>query len=208
MTYNILKMKCITCPQQPKFKASKALQIKQIFKFIKSSGEINSIFSLPKFSKTAANDSIFETTGKQVNSQNQVAKLRSKFLKYFRTESSDDFLISYLERLQSVKVIIDSPILELACYIYAKIFNELEISKEVETDLEILQLLTFGVSLNIAQKYHFDRDIHPDSIQKLLGIKKRQLYQREIFVLTKIFDCCFRIDEKEFEMFSNKLYSL
>lgn len=186
----------------------KNLQKKQILKFLQNSDKLNKLFSLNKNQSLDKEDDT--ASMKKSKARNQEASNRAgKFLKYFASDNSVDTLTAYLDRIQSVNEMTASPTLEAACYVYAKLLDEMSITDFASSaDLRETRLLTFCVCLNVAQKYLFDRDIHPDSMQKLLGIKKKQLYQREIFVLIKVFKGCLTIEEKEFKNFTDKLYQL
>lgn len=200
--------------QKKYVKSSKKSQLDSVMKFLKNSAKLDRLFDLteirplvtPKSSTRTKRD--IRSTNDQRSDQKETQRMTQKYLKYFHTEATEDFIINYLQRIQSVKVLAENHTLELACFIYAKVIKRLQIDFSQVDDLQNYLILTFGVSLNIAQKFLLDRDIHPDSMQKLLGIKKKQLYQREIFVITKVFDCCFDVDEREFKRFVSQLYSL
>lgn len=128
-------------------------------------------------------------------------------LSCFSYPSDVQSLYEYLARIHKPDLFESSPVKELACFFYSQIILKLGPGKPEDVEQEV-RLILYAVCFNLAQKYLFDRDVQPSSMARLLGMEKKTLYEREVFVLEHIFDFCLKVDETSFEKFRNCLYSL
>lgn len=129
---------------------------------------------------------------------------QEKYLKFFRTPADDAYMHEYVERCHRPASFSNAPVLELACYIYSRILLGLKGHVKAMN----LRLLTFAISVDLAQKFLFDRETHPKSMSKLLGLPPRDLYKREIFILRAVFDLNLDIDTERFQNFRDYLGNL
>lgn len=121
----------------------------------------------------------------------------TSFKKLFHSPVTSALIRDYLNRILAPKELSEAPILELACYYY---LNALCRLSEDVTSIDF-RLVLLAVCFNIAQKILFDRDIHPNSMAKLLGLSKKKLYQREIFLINEVFDFDLGVDKRTFNIF-------
>lgn len=119
----------------------------------------------------------------------------------FGMPCTEKYLERYLDRLHNPQVFQKGPVKELACFLYTKV--ALKISKEaleVETRLPL-----YAICFNLAQKYLLDEEVHPDSVSKLLGMPKKAINEREIFILQFALEFQIKVDNISLETFSKYL---
>lgn len=123
------------------------------------------------------------------------------FLKLFHSPANEALIKKFVNRLTSPKAYLGSPVHELALFLYSQVVIRMALANS-ENDFK---LVLFASCFNLAQKYLLDHDTQPDSMAKLLGMQKKQLYKREFFLLSIVYGFALTVDSGAFQAFSLRL---
>lgn len=125
----------------------------------------------------------------------------------FSYPCDDSELFCYLERIHSPGQFDFSPVKELACFFYAQVVLRLSQGPAEQAEPS-LRIILYAVCLSLAQKYLFDKPMHSNLMTKILGMPKKALYEREIFLMDFIFDFFLKAEQGNYENFRFWLYGI